>query len=151
MTDPSPADELRAAADKLRALATTPGITPGPWRHDPDTSWNQSPFFGQEYVGAGPAREIECVAGTGPESEPHAVANAVYIAAMHPGVGVALARWLSVEALTWAGDEVHSECSPTTCTLDAALTVARAILAGQAPQDGPERPHEPAPTDTKEQ
>ena len=61
-----------------------------------------------------------------------------------------LADWLTAEALTWAGDEVHAECSPGTCTLDAALTAARILLAGQAPQDGPERPHEPAPTVTKE-
>lgn len=97
------ADLLRRAAAKLRALATADGITPGPWRHDPDTYWNRSPFFGQEYVGAGPAREIDCVAGTGPEGQPGAAEDAAFIAAMHPGVGTALAEvfdaWARMGAL----------------------------------------------------
>lgn len=42
-----------------------------------------------------------------------------------------LADWLTVEAETWAGDEVHSRCTPQTCTLDAALAVARALLGTQ--------------------
>lgn len=44
-----------------------------------------------------------------------------------------LAAWLEAEAQTWAGDEVHYQCSPTTCTLDAALAVARAINGGDQP------------------
>ena len=59
-----------------------------------------------------------------------------------------LTDWLTAEASTWAGDEVHSQCSPTTCTLDAALTVARAILGPDAPPDDPTQPQEqPATTD----
>lgn len=42
-----------------------------------------------------------------------------------------LADWLTTEANTWAGDEVHHRCSTQTCTLDAALAVARAINGGQ--------------------
>jgi hypothetical protein len=54
-------------------------------------------------------------------------ANADYIAVMHPDVGHALANWLETEAATWAGDEVHHRCDPKTCTLDAALAIARQI------------------------
>lgn len=46
-----------------------------------------------------------------------------------------LADWLNAEEFSWEGDEVHSRCSPWTCTLAAALTVARALLDGQAPQE----------------
>lgn len=49
-----------------------------------------------------------------------------------PELGAPLADWLETEAATWAGDEVHSRCSPKTCTLDAALAVARQILGGDA-------------------
>jgi hypothetical protein len=126
MTD-DPAALLRAAAQHLRGLATDPELTPGPWRHDPDTYWNRSPFFEQEYVSAGPAREIACVAGTGPDGTPGAAANAAYIATVHPRVGEALADWLETEArqeaYTLAEFGHRGGASPH------ALAIARQILA----------------------
>lgn len=118
------AETLRRAADRLRALATADNITPGPWRYDPDTYWNRPPFFGQEYVGAGPAREIDCVAGTGPEGQPGASEDAAFIAAMHPGVGAALAQvfdaWARMGELD--PDLLHRVGGPET------LAAARALL-----------------------
>jgi hypothetical protein len=43
-----------------------------------------------------------------------------------------LATWLETEAEMWAGDEVHNSCSAQTCTLDAALAVADAVLGSPA-------------------
>lgn len=54
--------------------------------------------------------------------------NAGWMALMHPGVGAALAKWLDTEAASNAGDEEHGDCTEESCTLTAALTVARQIL-----------------------
>lgn len=56
--------------------------------------------------------------------------------AVDPDIARPLADWLDAEAETWAGDEVHSHCTPRTCTSEAALAVARAVQ--------PEPPHETA-------
>lgn len=92
------ADELRAAADKLRALATT--ATPGPWV----TTWR-----GQEYQldgdtesDLGPIAEwTYAIATVEPKASEHRAecdtANADYIAAMGPNVGALLADWLEAE------------------------------------------------------
>lgn len=105
MTDArTPADELRAAAEKLRELATaaTPGICP---------HWA---YMAVRHI----ARncEIEC------DHDEHRnldqptwdrFEDAPYIAAMHPGVGLALADWLdgtaaTIEAVTRKhGDAAH--------------------------------------------
>lgn len=130
----TPATLLRQAADKLRQLATADGITPGPWRYDPDTYWNRSPFFGQEYVGAGPAREIDCVAGTGPEGQPGAAEDAAFIAAMHPGVAVALAGWLESEVVRLE-HSTHPEWQEIVAPH--AFAVARAVLGVPDPAAGP--------------
>lgn len=134
MTDTTPAGELRAAADKLRTLAAQ--AAQPPWT----TSWQL-----QEYavMSADPAEHpvaewTYAVATREPQaSEQRAecdTANADYIAVMHPGVGHALADWLDAEANTWAGDEVHSRCTPQTCTSEAALAVARAVLGTEEAQ-----------------
>ncbi|MER5461629.1 hypothetical protein ABT010_13265 [Streptomyces sp. NPDC002668] len=115
----TPEVELRAAAAKLRGLASkaTTGICPD-WiysavRHiarncNVDCSHDDHQSYEQ------------------PEWDRYE--DSPYIAAMHPGVGLALAQWLETEAETWAGDEVHSRCSEKACTLEAALAVARQIL-----------------------
>ncbi|MFE7535243.1 hypothetical protein ACFU67_13335 [Streptomyces rhizosphaericola] len=117
MTDTSPtpadrpADQLRAAAEKLRAAAMGSPMNSSPWR----------------YAKGLPSDSVrtevgwEVVYGDAP-------GDLRYIALMHPGVGLALAAWLDTEAATWAGDEVHNSCSTQSCTFDAALAVARQLL-----------------------
>jgi hypothetical protein len=117
-TTPAPADELRAAAEKLRKLIAA--ATPGPWTAMPDV------LVGGWAVAHDPKSDE----GPYPADFIHEP-DARYIAAMHPGVGLPLADWLDTEAATWAGDEVHNQCSSKTCTLDAALAVARAVLADE--------------------
>lgn len=82
MTHPT-ADLLRRAAARLRAFATT--ATPGPWTTGTgDYGWTVD--FGR---GA---------AGVDADDSEQARADTAYIAAMHPGVGTALADWLDLEA-----------------------------------------------------
>jgi hypothetical protein len=95
----TPADTLRAAAKRLRKLAGQ--ATPAPW----ETTWR-----GQEYQLDGNTENdlspisqwTYAIATWEPQaSEQRAecdVADADYMAAMHPGVGAALADWLDAEA-----------------------------------------------------
>ncbi|SFD13583.1 hypothetical protein [Streptomyces aidingensis] len=84
-------DLLRAASARLRQLADA--ATEGPW----STRWN-----GQDYELVGAGEVIVSWLYTVSTTEPHAsqqraecdTADADYIAAMHPGVGTALADWL---------------------------------------------------------
>lgn len=103
MTQPSPADTLRTAAEKLRELIAN--TTRAPW-HGDDIDEVQSPE-GQV------ARVYKAL-----------YPNSRYIAAMHPGVGQALAQWLEAEAryLATAAPGWKREAHPD------ALAVARAIL-----------------------
>lgn len=80
----TPADELRAAAATLRHLAGV--ASAGPWKTAGagDYGWLVT------MPSSGLAIETE-------DSEQGAV-DADYIAAMHPGVGKALADWLDFEA-----------------------------------------------------
>ncbi|MFF7184676.1 hypothetical protein ACFZAR_05455 [Streptomyces sp. NPDC008222] len=122
----TPADELRAAVAKLRALATAAG----------GESWIADHYEQGTIVHpANSMRSLFRLAADGMRAAgtPHVTAPVGdWIAAMHPGVGEKLARWLETEASTWAGDEVHYRCSAQTCTLDAALAMARAINGGQS-------------------
>lgn len=126
----TPAEELRAAADKLRRLAAQ--ADDGPWV----TTWR-----GQEYHlegcrddGLPPISISEwtyAVATQEPKaSEQRAecdTANADYIAAMHPGVGLPLATvfdaWARMGELD--PDLLNRVGGPET------LAVARAINGGQ--------------------
>ncbi|SES03935.1 ead/Ea22-like family protein [Streptomyces qinglanensis] len=95
MTDPSPADELRTAAARLRALATA--ATPGPWRQH-DTHLGQ--YGHTATVLSGERNDTELRAWLPTMSQEswdetrNVWADAAYIAAMHPGIGLALADWL---------------------------------------------------------
>ncbi len=81
----TPADELRAAAEKLRKLAQA--ATPGPWEYDPEPyGYGDDIYYDVDGDNGGWAAHAE--------SQP----TAAYIAAMHPGVGLALAEWLEAEA-----------------------------------------------------
>lgn len=91
--DANPADELRAAAEKLRGRATA--ATPGPWTiakvppyTDPllMSGYDETPDDGEVLI----AGNVDVEPG-----------DAAYIAAMHPGVGTALAAWLDETARTY--------------------------------------------------
>jgi hypothetical protein len=106
----TPAEELAQAADKLDALAS--GATEGPWRKH-DTYLNIGGFTATVLSGDGDDVAVRAwvpsfshVAADGQDA---AHADAVYIAAMNPLVGKALAAVLRgeaemVAALTHAGD-----------------------------------------------
>jgi hypothetical protein len=98
----TPADELRAAAETLRALARAALGNCRPWRHAkglPNDSVRTETGW-------------EVAHGDDPN-------NLRYIAAMHPGIGLALADLLADQA---DGDD-EGEINPW------ALAVARAINA----------------------
>ncbi|WP_435246378.1 hypothetical protein [Streptomyces sp. NRRL F-5630] len=115
----TPAETLTAAAEKLRVLAAE--ATRGPW-------WAERPAA---RWGEDPDHEVAASAGTlATFHERGSGLNASYTAAMHPGVGTALADWLDAELRMWAGDEGHDDCTTRTCTIVAALAVARQLLGG---------------------
>lgn len=100
MTDqPTPADELRTAAEKLRALATA--ATPGPWR-DHDTHLGQYGYAATVLSGQGNDTDLRAwlpSMSQQPWDEARNVwPDAAYIAAMHPSVGTALADLLDYAA-----------------------------------------------------
>ncbi len=113
----TPADELRAAADKLRKLAADLGDCRGPWYV---VNRDQRPYpqridnIGVPYVVASTTTD---------PSHPPTVAD--YIATMHPGVGKALADWL----WSWVGIDFREDAA---LPEDAqhALAIARAINRG---------------------
>jgi hypothetical protein len=87
----NPADELRAAAARLRACLDDPQLTAGPWlsldhgdrllRNQPGDADRAPVYVVDEPMSNG--------------------ANADYIELMHPGVGAALAAWLERVAHGW--------------------------------------------------
>lgn len=107
----TPADEIKAAAHKLRQLVTDLGDCRGPWYV---VNRDQRPYpqridnIGVPYVVA--------ETYTGPEHPP---TIADYIATMHPGVGKALVDLLdqAAESITW----------PDIPLAGCALTIARHI------------------------
>lgn len=111
----TPAEEIAAAATKLRALAAAvlDDIAINPYWASSEHPPHAHPSL---Y-----ARGVDNGLG-GPAG--------AFAAAMGPNVGATLADWLDAEASTWAGDEVHYRCAVQNCTLEAALAVARAINDG---------------------
>lgn len=109
MTTLIPAEELRAAAAKIRKLAAD--AEPGPWHvHE---------YLTDHEAGIGTEPGGDDIAGGGYEGGGvQRLTDAHYIAAMHPGVGTALADLLDDQA---DGDD-QGEINPW------ALAVARAIL-----------------------
>ena len=115
----TPADELRAAAEKLRSL--TADATEGPWHsEDLNTRWGDD--HDHHIVGGGKILATFSNDHNGP-------LNADYAAAMHPGVGAALADWLDLAATEYDPD---ADVQETDRSHDAALAVARAINGGQS-------------------
>ncbi|MGW0837502.1 hypothetical protein [Streptomyces prunicolor] len=113
-----PADELGAAADKIRSLGRAAIGNGRPWRHAKGTP-NDSVRTETGW---------EVAHGDNPN-------NLRYIAAMNPDVGIALADWLDetrteVKAAEGTEYELHTSGGVFT-SWEAALAVARAINGGQ--------------------
>ena len=109
----TPAEELRAAADKLGSLITFLGDNRGPWKvGTPPSGYPQSiSNVGVPY----------CVADTHEDPSIPVFTIAPYIATMHPGVGKALVEWLE----SAAEDAVQIGPDPN------AVAVARQLLRSQ--------------------
>lgn len=127
MPDPSPADELRAAAAIVRVLAAAAhAVDPAPWHAvdlRPGTDLDHATISTAERpLLHGPPRPLFV---QGP--------SARWIALMGPNVGAALADWLdsvAVEMTAVDGTEYAYEEYPSWI---AALATARAILTGGQP------------------
>lgn len=125
MTQPTAADELRAAAEKLRALATaastdSDGTSTAAW-HSEDRGHGRSALWGDHLI-RNDGRRISwplLVRGGSPQRPAYMhTQHAAYAAAMHPGVGLALADWLDGAAVD--AEQIGADRH--------ALAVARAIL-----------------------
>lgn len=119
----TPAEQLRAAAEKLRTLATAASTD----RHGRDTStWTSHHVNERDARLYGPDR-VRIIRGSsigahGRGAHPHlAPAHADYAAAMDPAVGLAVADWLDSAAIDaeQIGPDHH------------ALATARALLGGE--------------------
>ncbi|ROQ69201.1 hypothetical protein EDD93_3698 [Streptomyces sp. 840.1] len=149
---PQPADELRTAATLLRQLATAastdqegyptthwavryqPGVLPG----DPpqtDRSCYLDAVDTADADGRGGRRLLH--GSRGARTRPPSVdpQHGRYIAAMDPGVGLAVADWLEQEARIWAhtDEQIVKHASEAQViaqlsTFDQALAVARQVL-----------------------
>jgi len=126
MTDLSPAEELRAAAELIRDRAEA--ATPGPWHafsHSQD--WYVGSSFGQVTTGVHDepgSDELVLI------ERDHA--DAEHIAGMHPGVALAVADWLDAEAAEY--DELDASTQAFLAgdhggDPDRAIVVARAYLS----------------------
>lgn len=145
----TPADELRQAAETLRKLATD--ATPGPWRRPLNTRYKATVTAplpegerGSWIDGIDPAtgeREQSTVAmvptwSNGRHARQRGGRDLEYIAAMHPGVGAALADSLDSAAELAASypdlarDHNRAACDDYACDLmGRSLAVARRINA----------------------
>jgi len=131
----TPADELRTAADTLRKLT---GALPA-------NDWGNRPWHAEECNDTDDMSSCPCIVAQGEYREfdqPQIpliqyVADAetpefaAYIAAMHPGVGLALADWLELFANTEF--DPAATVQETDRSHECALTVARAINGGGQP------------------
>lgn len=118
----SPADELRAAAEKLRDAAELAGGQTWVADHYPE---------GTIVRPATSTRSLFRLAadGTRAAGTPNVAAPiGEYIAAMHPGVGIALADWLEFTA-TVLDANTHPGWQETVASQP--LAVVRAINGGQ--------------------
>lgn len=120
----SPADELKAAAAKIRAVAAS--ATESPWEIWQDLNHQGFITIGDQ-AGVLTA-ELPEADDCNPVAHVYTGGDADYIAAMHPGVGLLLADWLDQEAkrITCA-----SSTAGQVIVGRRALAVARAILGGQ--------------------
>jgi hypothetical protein len=122
----SAAAELRKAAETLRALATA--ATHEPWTHYPDMWVDGTPVH---RIGSNAAGSD---VGITPREDVHnGLADAAYIATMHPGVGLALADWLDRAAEKRArGEELLGTDRFRTSEDSEPIALARLINGGAA-------------------
>ncbi|MFJ3923049.1 hypothetical protein [Streptomyces sp. NPDC090022] len=143
----SAADELHAAAERLRTLATA--ATAGPW-YQHDTHLNQGGHTATVLTDRENVNDNELIAWVPTWSHQawdetrNAWNNAAYLAAMHPGVGTSLAELLAATAdfaaayPEMAHDHDRPACDDYACdVMGRALAVARTILGTQ--DDGSSR------------
>lgn len=119
----SPADELRTAAEKIRRLVADL----------PANGWSNRPWHVEECSDTDDMSPCPCIVAQGEYREfdqpqepliqyvadAETIEHGAYIAAMHPGVGTALADWLE-----W---QVRAHAEASVAIPDAAFAVARAI------------------------
>lgn len=129
----TPAAELRQAAQRLRELAAA--ASSSPWEADHSIPYGHR---------VGPADGSDWVAWCGEHGEDTAAEHADYIAALHPGVAIALADWLEQAAKAadaaviaarnvWGSDEPEARDQWIAEMADQhALAVARQILGTPA-------------------
>ncbi|MFD3638255.1 hypothetical protein [Streptomyces griseus] len=128
-TTPTPADQLRAAADLLREAAGH--ATPGPWRTHDTHLGGVGGHTATVLTDRPNLNDTELIAWLPTMShEPwdearNAWRNAGWMALVHPGVGLALAAWLE----SWVGVDL-SEHGPMPEDAQHALAVARQLLDG---------------------
>lgn len=126
----TPAEELHAAADKLRELSAA--ATAGPW-YQHDTHLNQGGHTATVLTDREDINDNELIAWVPTWSHEswdetrNAWNNASYTAAMHPGVGAALADWLDDAAVD--AEQIGANHH--------ALAVARQILGTQPERSKP--------------
>jgi hypothetical protein len=126
-TAATPAETLRAAATLMRERATA--ATPGPWR--PVAGLWKTETFAAVIGPKGVAENAETwlmATGRGAVSQE---ADADHAASWHPGVALAVADWLGIEAAA-----LERGLPDKSGTKHAALRIARAFLGereGEAP------------------
>ncbi|MEU2180253.1 hypothetical protein [Streptomyces thermolilacinus] len=121
----TPADELRTAAEKIRAAAAAAAETSG------STTWRAERHFthqtAADYTHLSTTEGLPLMRGGGGRGRPPAYVHGPvgdYIAIMGPGVGIALADWMAATAETLA-TSTHPDWQDTVAALP--LAVARAI------------------------
>jgi hypothetical protein len=132
MTDPTPADTLRAAAEKLRALAAAATEDSG------STTWHAARHFPEQpdstFTALWATGVRPLLGGGGGRGRPPAYVHAPvgdYIALMDPGLSHALADWLdetATEVTAAEGTEYELLAHEPSNSWTAALAVARQIL-----------------------
>jgi len=137
-TPAAPVTELRAATAKLRALAA--GL--------PTEHWGDRPWHTEECSDTDGTSPCPCIVAQGeyqefdqPQIPPvqyvadaETPAHAAYIAAMHPGVAILLAKWLDLEADVIAARTAEDGSGEHAVDLagDHALALARLIHGEEA-------------------
>lgn len=83
----TPAERLLAAADLLDKRANE--ATGGPWRYNPNkhTRLPGTTYFEEAVFAGGAGKAATTIAATGLTDDPPSMADARYIATMHPEVG----------------------------------------------------------------
>jgi hypothetical protein len=128
----TPADEIAAAAQTVRKLTAVL----------PANDWGNRPWHAEECSDTDTMDNCPCIVAQGEYREfdqpqvpliqyvadAEAPEFAAYIAAMHPGVGAALAGWLEITATSLTAS-THPDWQD--CVAADALAVARAILGTQ--------------------